>query len=105
MQESDGDLSFTKEVQTGQHHFLKYENRDQTKTMLFIFSDQGRCRYTKQMCDYALLKEAQDSLNSHYEYQKDLTWRDYSEDGKYEYLIELDKREWFFTIRTSRSKN
>jgi len=56
------------------------------------------------MCDYSLLKQMEDSLSSNYQYQKDLTWRDYSQDEDYEYLIELNKREWFFTIRTSRVK-
>jgi len=102
-QQSGSDLFFTKEVNTGKHHFLKYENMDRTKTMLFILKD-GRCSYTKLMCDYSLLKEMQDSLNSNYQYQKNLTWRDYSQDEDYEYVIELNKREWFFTIRTSRVK-
>jgi len=104
MQESGSDFYFAKQVNTGKHHFLKYENVDQTKTKLFIMGDDGKCRYTKLMCDYALLKQIQDSLNSNYQYQKDLTWRDYNEGGEYEYIIEMNKRDWFFTIRTSRLK-
>ena len=103
MKQSGSDFFFSKEVNTGKHHFLKYENMDQTKTMLFILNN-GKCRYTKLMCDYSLLKQMEDSLNSNYQYQKDLTWRDYSQDEDYEYQIELNKREWFFTIRTSRVK-
>jgi hypothetical protein len=105
MQQSGTDFFFSKEVETGKHHFLKFENVDQTKTMLFIMSDDGKCEYTKLMCDYSLLKEMEDSLNKNYQYQKNMTWRDYSRDEKYEYLIELIKREWFFTIKTTRVQN
>ena len=103
MQQSGKDFFFSKEVHTGKHHFLKYENVDQTQTMLFVFKD-GACSYTKLMCDYSLLKQMEDSLNNNYQYQKDWTWLDDSQDTDYEYLIELNKREWFFTIRTSRFK-
>lgn len=104
MQESKKEFSFIKEVNTDEYHYLKYENEDNTKTMLFILSDEGVCNYTKLMCDYALLKNMVDSLNNNYQYQKDQTWIDYSSDQEYDYLIELEKREWFFTIRTSRTK-
>ncbi len=105
MQESDKELFFTKEVKTDNHHFLKYENMDNTKTMLFILDKDGKCQYTKLMCDYALLNSMQKKLNREYEYQKDLTWIDYAADQSYNYLIELEKKEWFFTIKTSRIKN
>jgi hypothetical protein len=58
------------------------------------------------MCDYSLLKSFEDSLNSNYEYQKNMKWIDYSEnDSIPDYLIELEKRDWFFTIKTSPIKN
>ena len=104
IQESGSDLFFSKEVKTGNHHFLKFENVDQTKTLLLLLDKQGRVSYTKLMCDYSLLKQMEDSLNSHYQYQKNLTWRDYPADHDYEYVIELNKEEWFFTIRTTRVK-
>lgn len=104
MEQTGSEYFFSKEVKTGKHHFLKYENVDQTQTLLFIMADDGRCQYTKLMCDYSLLKQMQDFLNNQYQYQKNFTWRDYSPDNSQEYLIELRKQEWFFTIKTSRVK-
>ena len=49
MQESDKELFFTKEVKTDNHHFLKYENMDNTKTMLFILDKDGKCQNTKRI--------------------------------------------------------
>jgi hypothetical protein len=105
MRQQKGDLFFSKEVNTGKYHFLKYENVDETKTKLFILDEDGNCKYTKLMCDYSLLKMYQDSLNQSYEYQKDMTWIDSREDSGKEYIIELEKRDWFFTIKTSLVKN
>ena len=101
MQENEKDLFFTKEVNTGKYHFIKFENVDQTKTMLFLFDENGKCKYTKLMCDYSLLKSVQDSLNKKYDYQKNMTWIDYTEDSTKSFVIELEKKEWFFTIKTS----
>jgi len=101
MEEEKEEFYFVKEVNTGKYHFLKYENVDETKTMLFILSDEEKWMYTKLMCDYSLLKRVEDSLNSNYEYQKDMRWIDYSDEPEHNYLIELEKRDWFFTIKTS----
>lgn len=101
MRETKRDFYFAKEVNTGKYHFLKFENMDQTQTMLFILSKKGTCKYTKLMSDYSLLKSLVDSLNSQYTYQKNMKWIDSGVGDGEEYLIELEKREWFFTIKTS----
>ncbi|MGM0497549.1 MAG: hypothetical protein ACQESJ_06490 [Bacteroidota bacterium] len=105
MKESKEEFYFSKEVNTGKYHFLKFENMDETKTMLFMLSDDEICEYTKLMCDYSLLKSFEDSLNSNFEYQQNMEWIDYSEDTTQNYLIELEKKDWFFTIKTSPIKN
>jgi len=105
MKESKKEFYFSKEVNTGKYHFLKFENMDETKTKLFMLSDQEKCKYTKIMCDYSLLKSFEDSLNSSYEYQKNMTWIDRHEGSAQDYLIELEKKDWFFTVKTSPIKN
>ena len=103
MKESKKEFYFSKEVNTGKYHFLKFENIDETKTKLFMLSDEEKCKYTKIMCDYSLLKSFEDSLNSNYEYQKNMKWIDSYEGA--DYLIELEKKDWFFTVKTSPIKN
>lgn len=102
MGQSKKEFSFSKEVDINKYHYLKFSNENNTKTMLFILSDKGVCNYTKWMCDYSLLRKVVDSLNNNYQYQKDQTWIDYTSDGEYNYLIELEKHDWFFTVKTSR---
>jgi len=105
MKESKKEFYFSKEVNTGKYHFLKFENIDETKTMLFMLSDQEKCKYTKIMCDYSLLKSFEDSLNSNYYYQKNMKWIDRNQESEQDFLIELKKKDWFFTVKTSPIKN
>jgi hypothetical protein len=105
MRENKREFYFVKEVNTGKYHFLKYENLDETKTKLFLLSEDEKCKYTKLMCDYSLLKSFEDSLNRAYEYQKNLKWIDYNEESGNNYLLELEKKKWFFTIKTSKIKD
>ncbi len=102
MKERQHDFYFVKEVNTGKYHFLKYENFDETKTKLFILTEDGKCKFTKLMCDYSLLKSYEDSLNKSYEYQKNLKWIDSDEKSGNQYLLELEKKKWFFTLKTSK---
>lgn len=103
MQKTKKEFSFTREVDTEDYHYLKFENEADTKTMLFIFN-KGVCDYVKLMCDYSLMKNIVDSLNNNYQYQKNQSWIDYTSDEEYDCLIEMEKREWFFTLKTSRIK-
>ncbi|MFP4018689.1 MAG: hypothetical protein ACLFNL_02560 [Bacteroidales bacterium] len=104
MQKEKKNFLFSKEVNTGKYHFLKFETIDETQTMLFLLDDKGKCKFTKLMCDYSLLKTFEDSLNKNYEYQKNMSWIDEGGDENYNYVIELEKKDWFFTIKTTRKK-
>lgn len=104
MQKGKKDFFFSKEVNTDKYHFLKFENVDETQTMLFLLDNDQKCKFTKLMCDYSLLKTFEDSLNRNYEYQKDMSWIDKGGDENYDYMIELEKKDWFFTIKTKRKK-
>jgi hypothetical protein len=98
MKEKYRDFYFSKEV-LGKSSFVKYEDMDGYRTLLFVLNDDGYCKYQILMCDYGLLKSTIDSLNKSFEYQKDLTWYDYIT-GKDNYLIKLKKEEWYFSVVT-----
>lgn len=104
MKQKKEDFSFSKEVNAEEHHFLKFENANETQTILFILDDNEKCKFTKLICDYSLLRTMEDSLNNTYEYRKDMSWVDTESDENYNYLMELEKEDWFFTIKTTRKK-
>lgn len=90
------EFHFTKEVESEKHHFIKYEDYDGMKTLLFVFNESEECKYSVLMCDYALLKTVVDSLNKVYEVQSNDTWLQ-TQDGK-DFLLKLKKKEWFFSV-------
>jgi hypothetical protein len=98
MKENYRDFYFSKEV-LGKSSFVKYEDRDGYRTLLFVLDENGYCKYQILMCDYSLLRPTIDSLNKNFEYQNDLTWYDFIS-GKDNYLIRLKKEEWYFSVVT-----
>jgi hypothetical protein len=65
--------------------------------MMFVFKD-GLCSYSKQMCDYSLMKEITGALDVKYSRSSDSTW--YYEADCDRYIISLKKEEWYFVIDT-----
>ena len=100
MKQNYRDYYFSKEV-LGKSSFVKYEDTDGYRTLLFVLDDNGYCKYQILMCDYGLLRSTIDSLNKNFEYQKDLTWYDYIS-GKDNYVIRLRKDEWYFSVVTKK---
>ena len=74
---------------------IRYSDRFANQTLLFVFKD-GLCSYSKQMCDYSLMKEITKALDNAYTRSNDSTWI-YQADCN-EYIINLKKEEWYFVI-------
>ncbi|MEA3318060.1 MAG: hypothetical protein U9R54_08890 [Bacteroidota bacterium] len=104
MKEKYKDYYFSKEVMGGKHSFIKFEDFDGMRTLLFVLNDNGYCNYSILMCDYSLLKTTIDSLNKNFEYKDNLLWLDYFTD-KDNYSIKLKKKEWFFSVITRKFDN
>lgn len=98
MKENYRDFYFAKEVM-GKSSFIKFEDYDDLRTLLFVLDDDGYCKYQMLMCDYSLLRSTIKQLNSTYEYKEDLIWYDYIS-GKDDYIIKIKKEEWYFSVIT-----
>jgi len=101
MSENHKDFYFAKEVFGGKSNFIKYEDFDGYRTLLFVLNDDGYCKYSQLMCDYGFLKQTIDSLNLQFEYKNDLTWYDYKT-GKSNFVIKIKKEEWYFSVITKK---
>jgi hypothetical protein len=101
MSENHKDYFFSKEVFGGKNSFIKYEDTDGFRTLLFVLDDDGYCKYSQMMCDYGLLKQTIDSLNKQFEYKNDLIWHDY-QTGKFNFVIQIKKEEWYFSVITKK---
>ncbi len=81
---------------------LKYIDRFQRQTLLYVFSDDDICLYSKWMCDYSMMNKVIADLNRDYTQSVKNTWH-YTDKGK-KYTISLSTGDWFFTITTRKEE-
>ncbi len=80
------------------YNIVKYVDGLQNQTMLFVFTDDDICQYTKWMCDYSMISKVLAELNESYGNSAGNTWH-YTHQGE-SYTITLTKGDWFFTVTT-----
>lgn len=80
------------------YNTVKYIDRLGDQTLLFVFSEQDTCLYSKWMCDYSMLNKVIADLNSKYSPSAEDTWS-YVHDQE-PYLITLTAGDWYFTVTT-----
>jgi hypothetical protein len=98
MIENERGLHEDKTSRNSLYNMVKYVDNNGSQTLIYVFSDQDTCRYSKWMCDYSMLNKVVDGLNEEYEATAEDSWH-YSHEGK-DYRITLKTGDWFFTITT-----
>ena len=80
------------------YNMVKYVDRLNSQTLIYFFSKQDTCIYSKWMCDYSMLNKAICDLNEKYKQSAENTWH-YTHENR-TYRITLTTGDWFFTIIT-----
>ena len=78
------------------YNYLKFQDSLGEQTMLFFINDEEKCTSVKLMSHYVYLGQEIADLNKNYESVGNNQWK-YS-DGGQDYIVELDKGQWFFSI-------
>ena len=84
------------------YNTVKYVDRGGDQTLLFVFSEQDTCLYSKWMCDYSMLNTVLADLNSKYSQSAEDTWSYVYE--KKPYIVTLTAGDWYFTITTRKEQ-
>ena len=84
------------------YNIVKYIDRLGNQTLLFVFSKQDSCMYSKWMCDYTMLNSVIAQLNGKYPQSAEDTWT-YVQDEQ-SYVITLTAEDWYFTITTRKEQ-
>ncbi len=84
------------------YNMVKYIDNLSSQTLIYFFSEQDTCLYSKWMCDYFMLNKVVSGLNEKYRQSAEDSWH-YTEDGL-NYRITLSTGDWFFTITTKPEK-
>lgn len=85
------------------YNVLKYIDRLDRQTWLFVFNEADSCILSKRMCDYAVLSEVLDEMNNRYIRDSGHAWH-YQTDNKHRYAVTLEQGRWYFTITIKRTK-
>jgi hypothetical protein len=82
-----------------QFNYIKYVNGIRTKTWILYFDGSDTCTSSKLICDYAELNDVLRGINAKYESAGEDVW-EYTA-GTDTIKVELQRQEWYFTIRES----
>ena len=80
------------------YNMVKYIDNLGNQTLIYFFSEQDTCQYSKWMCDYTMLNKVVSGLNDKYAQSAEDSWH-YTHEGR-KYRITLTAGEWFFTVST-----
>lgn len=78
-------------------NYLKYVNRQRTKTWIIFFNEKDICEISKLVCDYSDFDETLEALDSANKKKSKLKW-EYSQ-GSEEIQIEIEKKDWYYSIK------
>lgn len=78
------------------YNCIKFVDKISEQTILFFLSQQDKCTYVRWMSDYSNLNEIITELNNKYKKKDKVTWC-YMDKGQ-EYIVKLEKGQWFFTV-------
>ena len=92
------DNSVTKQ----QFNYLKFVNRDKTRTWILYFTDEDICKTTKLICDYSEFDKVLQKLSSSHKKVGDSQWEYVNKEDTIQ--VVLSKQEWYFTVRETRKK-
>jgi hypothetical protein len=102
MKENRKDLSLDESSRNTVYNLLKYVDRNESQTLLFVFNENDTCQYYKLTCDYSLLKKIQRDLDEKYTRSEEGLWY-FTAEGK-KFQVTLKQEEWFFSVLTKEVK-
>lgn len=98
MFKNDKELHEDKTSRNTVYNMVKFIDNNGNQTLIYVFSENDTCIYSKWMCDYSMLNKVVTGLNESYEQSGEDSWY-YKHEGS-NYRITLTAGDWFFTITT-----
>jgi len=102
MKEDYKDFSIDNSITKQEFNYLKFVNASQTITWIIYLSGDDICTSTKKVCDYLEYDRITDELNEMYGSDVEHQW-EYSDENE-SYVISLEEKDWYFTLRERRKE-
>ena len=84
------------------YNMIKYADRWDKQTMIFVFDEADKCRYCKHMCDYSMLREMTEKMRTEHSEINDTAW--HYQAGEEKYIIRMKKEAWYFVLDTRKEE-
>jgi len=99
MKDKQKEFIFQNMIMNNTFKYLKYQNRNETQTLLFFLTSDSICKMIRLISDKSMVQEKINELNSKYSRSGNNLWNE-TRDGK-KYKIELKDEEWSFNVTYS----
>ena len=83
-----------------QFNYVKYVNRERTKTWIIFFDEKDICTVSKLVCDYSDFGETVKALDKEFRKKAELHW-EYRQ-GRDLIQVEVEKKDWYYSVRETR---
>jgi hypothetical protein len=94
------DFKYIDDAVNKAYKYMKYVDHDEYQTWLFFLSEDEHCTVTKLISDYVYYDRLTATLDKNYKKEGTNTWT--FRDQGVDYIVELKKDEWFFSIITKK---
>jgi hypothetical protein len=96
MKDKQKEMIFQNFTNNSTFKYLKYADKDETRTLLFFLSADSVCKSERFVCDKSLETQMKKEFDSIYTKSGDNVWTETKNEKKY--IIELKDEEWSFNI-------
>jgi hypothetical protein len=96
MREKEKDFNYQNIVYNSTFKYLKYQDNNESQTLLFFLTADSVCKGVRLISDKSLETEKIKELNSYYTKTGNNTWSETRNGNKY--LIELKEDDWSFNV-------
>jgi hypothetical protein len=99
MQDKQKNFSFQNMIYNSTFKYLKYQDMNETQTLLFFLTTDSVCKSIRLVCDKSLESDKIKELNSAYTISGNNVWSEIRNGKKY--IIELKEEEWSYNVTYS----
>jgi hypothetical protein len=99
MKEKQKDFKYQNMIYNSTFKYLKYQDTNETQTLLFFLTADSVCKSIRLVCDKSLEADKIKELNATYPRSGNNVWSE-TRNGK-KYIIELKEEEWSFNVTYS----
>ena len=96
IEKNNPELAQVTGLKNEKYTYLKYEDSDGDRTVMFFMSEDDRCTSVKSMYVHSLRDEVTSDLDKKYKKKTENIWTDTKKGKEAEIILEV--QDWFFTV-------